>query len=108
MFLINRFLLTRFYLKIELQQINTFINVQEIGTNYHITNQFIHIDMFIKATDEADNIIIVHICKKFYVINNLKINMLIDIDILRTENIDLKFSTDEMIFINHKNITASI
>ena len=62
--------------------------------------------MFIKTTDETDNIIIVYICKEFHVINNLKINMLIDINILRTEDINLKFSTDEMIFINHKGITA--
>ena len=61
---------------------NALINIQGIGTNYHIINQFIHINMFIKATDETDDIIIVYMCKKFYVINNLKINMLIDINIL--------------------------
>ena len=74
--------------------------------NYYTISQFIHINMFIKAIDETDDTVIVHMCKKFHVINDLKINMLIDTDILRTEDIDLKFSTDEMIFINHKNITA--
>lgn len=74
--------------------------------NYHITNQFIHINMFIKITAENDDTVIVYMCKKFHVINNLKANMLIDTDILRTEDIDLKFSIDEMIFINHKSITA--
>ena len=34
--------------------------------------------------------------------------MLIDTDILRTKNINLKFSTDEMIFINHKNAMTSM
>ena len=38
MFLIDRLLLTRLYLKIKLQQMNTSINVQRIDTNYHITN----------------------------------------------------------------------
>ena len=83
---------------------NISINVQGIGTNYHIINQFIHINMFIKATDETDDIIIVHMCKKFYVINNLKINMLIGTDILKTENINLKFFTNKIIFINHKSV----
>ena len=85
---------------------NTPINVQEIDTNYHIINQFVHIDMFIKAIDETNDIIIIHMCKEFYVINDLKVNMLIDINILRTEDIDLKFSINEMIFINHKSVTA--
>ena len=85
---------------------NTPINIQGIGINYHITNQFIHIDIFIKAINEVSDTVIVHMCKKFYVINNLKINMLIGTNILRMKDIDLKFSTDEMIFINHKNATA--
>ena len=108
MSLINRFLLTKLYSKIELQQMNTFINVQEINTNYHTINQFVHIKMFIKATDEADDTVIVHMCKKFHVINDLKINMLIDTDILRIKDINLKFSTNEMIFINYKGITVSM
>ena len=87
---------------------NIFINVQGIDTNYHITNQFIHINIFIKVTDKADDTVIIHICKKFYVVNDLKINMLIDTDILRTEDINLKFSINKMIFINHKGITASM
>ena len=64
--------------------------------------------MFIKAIDKVDDIVIIHICKRFYIINNLKVNILIDINILRTEDIDLKFFTDEMIFINYKNIMISI
>ena len=108
MSLINRLLLTRLYSKIKLQQINASINVWGIGINYYTTNQFIHIDMFIKTTNETDDIIIVHMCKKFYMINDLKANMLIGTNILRTEDINLKFSINEMIFINHKNITASI
>ena len=106
--LINRLLLTRLYSKIKLQQMNALINVWEIDINYHITNQFIHIDIFIKAIDKADNIIIVHMCKKFHVINNLKVNMLIDTDILKMKDINLKFSTNKMIFINHKNTIASM
>ena len=87
---------------------NALINVQGIDMNYHIINQFIHIDMFIKAINEADDIIIVYICKKFHMINDLKINMLIGTDILKTKDIDLKFFTNEMIFINHKSTTASM
>ena len=64
--------------------------------------------MFIKITDVVSDIIIVHMCKKFHVINDLKINILIDTDILRTEDIDLKFFTDEIIFINHKDIITSM
>ena len=45
-------------------------------------------------------------CKKFHVINDLKINMLIDINVLKMKNINLKFFTDKIIFINHKNVTA--
>ena len=107
-FLINRLLLTKLYSKIKLQQMNTLINIQRIDTNYYIINQFIHINIFIKATDKVNDIIIIHMCKKFYVINNLKINMLIDIDILKTENINLKFFINKMIFINYKDITVSM
>ena len=64
--------------------------------------------MFIKAIDKINDIIIVYMYKKFYVINNLKVNMLIGINILKTEDINLKFSTNEMIFINYKDITALI
>ena len=106
MSLINRLLLTRLYLKIELQQMNTSINVWGIGMNYHTTSQFIHIDMFIKAINEAGDTVIVHICKKFHVISDLKANMLIDTDILRMEDIDLKFSINEMVFTNHKGAMA--
>ena len=108
MSLIDRLLLTRLYLKIELQQMNASINVWEIGINYHITSQFIHINIFIKVTDKVDDTVIVHMCKEFHVINDLKVNILIDTDILRTEDINLKFFINEMIFINHKDITASM
>ena len=64
--------------------------------------------MFIKAIDEVDDTVIVHMCKKFYMINNLKVNMLIGTNILRMKDIDLKFFTDEMVFINHKNIIILI
>ena len=87
---------------------NTPISIQGIDTNYHTTSQFIHIDMFIKATDEADDTVIVHICKEFHVVSDLKVNMLINTNILRTEDIDLKFSTDEMVFINHKDVMISM
>ena len=87
---------------------NTLISIWGIDTNYHTTSQFVHIDMFIKITDEADDTVIVHMCKEFHMINDLKANMLIDTDILRMEDINLKFSTDKMIFINHKNTTASM
>ena len=108
MSLIDRLLLTRLYLKIKLQQMNILINVWGIGMNYYTTSQFVHIDMFIKATDEADDIIIVHMCKEFHVVSNLKVNMLINTDILRMEDIDLKFSMNEMVFINHKGAMASM
>ena len=106
MFLINRLLLIKLYSKVELQQMNISINIQEIGTNYYIINQFIHINMFIKTINKVDDTIIVYICKKFYVINDLKVNILIGTNILRTEDINLKFSTNEIVFINHKNTTA--
>ena len=108
MSLINRFLLTRLYLKIELQQMNTSINVRGIDINYYIISQFVHINMFIKATNEADDIIIIYMCKEFYVINNLKVNILIGTDILRMENINLKFFMNEMVFINYKSVTISM
>ena len=108
MSLIDRLLLTRFYLKIELQQMNTLINVREISMNYHTINQFVHINMFIKVTDETNDTVIVHMCKEFYVINNLKVNILIGTDILKMKDIDLKFSINEIIFINYKDVTASM
>ena len=76
--------------------------------NYHIINQFVHINIFIKATDKVNDTVIIHMCKKFHVINNLKVNMLIGTDILRMEDIDLKFSINEMIFINYKSTTVSM
>ena len=64
--------------------------------------------MFIKITDEADDTVIVHICKKFHVINDLKVNMLISTDILKMKDINLKFFINEIIFINYKGIIASM
>ena len=87
---------------------NIFINVQGIGMNYYITSQFIHINIFIKAIDKTDNTVIIHMCKKFHVINDLKANMLISTNILKMKNIDLKFFINEMIFINYKNFMISM
>lgn len=64
--------------------------------------------MFIKAVAENNDTVIVYMCKEFHVINDLKVNMLINIDILKTEDINFKFSIDEMIFINYKGVTASM
>ena len=47
-------------------------------------------------------------CKEFYIINNLKVNMLIDTNILRIKDINIKFFINEIIFINHKDVTASM
>ena len=76
--------------------------------NYHITSQFVHINMFIKATDKVSDIIIIHMCKEFYMINDLKVNMLINTDILRMKNINLKFFINKIIFINYKSVTTLI
>lgn len=67
--------------------------VRGIGLNQHITAKYVNLYIYISGFYDADNRLIEALFKRFaFVVDNLRVKMLIRIDILASEEIDLVIS----------------
>ena len=68
--------------------------VREIGSNKHITTEFVNLDLYISEYYDVDDRSVKALfrCQAF-IVNNLRAKMLIEMNILDPKNIDLIIST---------------
>ena len=76
--LINRFFFSRAYLDLAVKIIISLVIMRELGFNVYKTSKYIITPLCFLS----ENIIIMIAPREIYIINNLKVNILIDINIM--------------------------
>ena len=63
------------------------LRVRRVGLNHHEISKYITQKIYLPATDNNDNSILVYLYRELYIINNLRTKILIRNDIIRPKNI---------------------
>ena len=103
--LINRKFLFEIYLEIKVKRILSLIIIKSLNINIYNINQYINQVIYLL---NKNNIKIILIERKFYIINNLIIKIFIDIDILKPEKMIFNIIRDVIIITSYKNLEILI
>ena len=89
-----------------IEKMVSFIPVHGLGTMTHQVNEYITLNIYLSEIDGR----IAHIKQEFHLVDNLKANVLIEIDILATEEITVKLQLKGSVAIigSCTNITISL
>ena len=102
----RQFLLTQLFNIIVYIKFKT-IFVIDIDENKHEITQYVTLFIFVSNIDKNDKIVIKKITREAHIIDDLKIKMLIDINIMRLKKIDVFISFDQ-VFIDNCQLTTLI
>ena len=83
------------------------ITIRDLRSTKHSTNKYACCFMYFSKKNENDQSVLVEIIKEIHLIDNLKVNLLIDNDVLNFEFIDI-FTFTSTIFIENCNVIVSI
>jgi hypothetical protein len=92
---------------IQISKVEIKLRVRDIDSKTHDTWLYCHLDLYFREPFK-NNLKITHIQDEFRLIHNLDVNMLIDINIMNSEECILDFRFKNMIFIFCKNIEILI
>ncbi len=107
MFLMNRKFLKNFALKTKIDKVEFKLEMKDIDSKIHDTFFYCQLDLYFREQFK-DNLKMTHIHDEFHLVDNLDVNMLIDIDIMRSKECILNFKTNIMIFFFYENIEVFI
>ena len=93
--------------RISIRTITTSIIVRDLKTNKHLTDKYAVVFIYFKKKVQQKNKIRTMITKEIHLINDLKINILLENDIFDFELFDISMSTNT-IYIESCKITISI
>ncbi len=105
MFLIDRKFLTR--LNTQIERTDAKLEVRDIEFKTHDIFEYCHLDLYFHERFKNE-LKIAHIREEFHLVNNLDVNMLINIDIIRSEECILNFKIKNMIFSSCNDIEVLI
>lgn len=71
----------------------TSLNVRDIDTHNHESNEYVIVDFYFNEMNEQDNFARAHFRREIHLVDDLKANVLIENDILDFEDIVIDFST---------------
>ena len=83
--LIDRIFLTKAYSKLSIKTITSPITIREIGSNKHETSEYVITPLYFPDEDATT----ILTSREIHIVDNLKINLLIDINIMISEKIDI-------------------
>ena len=89
--------------KIEILYFEELILLKKIRVAKYLLDKFIIINIYFEEFFEGKKIKI-YLLKEFYIIKNLKVNILIGINILEIKGININFKEKKMIILNLKGI----
>lgn len=70
----------------------------------HFTNKYIFVNFYLKSKNPANRKILIYFKYKLYLINNMKANILIGINILKHKCIIINIKKQQIVFQNYFNI----
>ena len=76
---------------IKIQQLASFLLIREINDKLIKINDFVITYLFVIDINDIDEIITIVIFVEVYLINDLKINMLVDVNVLKSQKIIVNF-----------------
>ena len=85
----------------------TSLIVRDFNINKHQTNEYALIFIYIKSKNESDKTTRACFRKKNYIVNDLKINIFINNNIMKSKNINV-LSSKKIIYINNCKIIVSV
>jgi len=88
--LIDRKFLKNLALNFFIKKIQTFIFVCDINIARHLIDNYLVLNIYIKDYI-CDKKFVAHICRKIYIVNNLKIKLLLNINIIIFKQIIVNF-----------------
>ena len=74
------------------------VNLRGIGSNRHSTDEYVNITFFMKAITPESKWVYLKFIKEFHVVDNLKANMLVGMDILGSKKAVIDISANRIIF----------
>jgi len=89
--LIDRKFLEDLVLNLFIKKTQIFIFVCDINIARHLINNYLVLNIYIKDYI-CNKKFIAHICQKIYIVNNLKIKLLFDINIIASKQIIVNFN----------------
>ena len=99
MSLIDREFLNELELTYLIKKSQASITIREINTKKHFTNDYLFLDIYIEnEIDEQKRI--AHIKRETYIIDNLKIKMLVEINIIASKRIIVNIDAHKLIINN--------
>ena len=91
----------------KIQQLTSSLSMKKINDKLIKFNNFVLIQLFINDIDVVDKFIMTMITIEIYLIDDLKTNMFIDVDVFKSQKMILNFEHNTFI-INNCNITTTI
>ena len=85
---------------IKIQQLISLLSIREINNKLIKISDFVIIYLFVIDINDVDKIITIVVFVKIHLINNLKINMFVDVNILKSQRIIVNFDYNILIIKN--------
>ena len=92
---------------ISIKTMITSITVRELNTTKHSIDKYVIVLMYFSEKNNHDELIKAKITRKIHLVNNLKANMLIENDVLKSEKFDI-FTFTSTVYIESCEIIISI
>jgi hypothetical protein len=105
MFFVDRKFFTK--INVDIRRTSFRLEVRDIESKTHDTSKYFVLDLYFHDHSRNESRI-AHIRKEFHLVNDLNVNMLIDINILRFEKCIMNFKRKIMIFFVYENTKVSI
>ena len=96
---IDRKFLLEVFPNIVIKKMSTFITIKDIDVNMHNVNEYIRLQIYLSNKND-----IIKIKREFYIVDDFVIKALIDIDIIKSENMILDIKKNVIIIDSYKNI----
>jgi len=91
--IVNYKFIIRFLLKARIRTIITLLQITGINTNRYTTSKYIVTSLYFPGKDKSGNKIITETApKEVYIIDNLKVNIFINIDVMALKGINILVS----------------
>ena len=91
----------------EIRKILSYLRIKGLGSAIYNINKYMLIPIYLRNLKRNNNKTLTYITRKIYLINNLKVNLLIKNNIMKSKKIRLDVSKNE-VYINSCNIIIKI
>ena len=93
--------------KISIRKMIFSISVRDVKAKKHQSNEYVIVFIYIFDRDKNENVVKIMIIKKIHLIDNFKINMLFEIDLIESKKIDISVF-NKTTYIDNCDVIASL